>query len=96
MTRKETLDTALKCVNGDRDTQYGNPEDSFRMVARFWNAYLDTDNMIEPHDVAAMLGLLKLARIAGGQAKDDNWVDLAGYAACGAEIQSVIYDKETE
>ena len=38
--------------------------------------------------VAALLGLLKIARIATGHGKSDNWVDLAGYAACGGELQS--------
>lgn len=32
--------------------------------------------------------LLKIARIATGHGKSDNWVDLAGYAACGGELQS--------
>ena len=35
-----------------------------------------------------MLALLKIARIATGHAKEDNWVDLAGYAACGGEIET--------
>lgn len=34
------------------------------------------------------LALLKIARIATGHGKSDNWVDLAGYAACGGELQS--------
>lgn len=34
-----------------------------------------------------MLGLLKIARIATGHGKADNWVDLAGYAACGGELE---------
>lgn len=34
-----------------------------------------------------MLALLKIARIASGNAKKDNWVDLAGYAACGGELE---------
>ena len=38
--------------------------------------------------VAALLALLKIARIATGHGKSDNWVDLAGYAACGGELQS--------
>ena len=95
MTRKEILDTALKCVNGERDEQYGNPENNFQTIANFWMIYLNSrmksDNIsvvIVPEDVAAMLALLKVSRIASGQAKDDNWVDLAGYAACGGEIQS--------
>jgi hypothetical protein len=35
-----------------------------------------------------MLALLKIARIASGHAKEDNWIDLAGYAACGGEIET--------
>lgn len=39
-------------------------------------------------NIAVLLGLLKIARIATGHGKSDNWVDLAGYAACGGELQS--------
>lgn len=46
------------------------------------------DGKIHAADVAAMLALLKIARIATGHGKSDNWVDLAGYAACGGEIES--------
>lgn len=42
---------------------------------------------IDSKDVAAMLGLLKIARIATGHGKADNWIDLAGYAACGGELE---------
>lgn len=88
-SRQEILESALKCVNGDRDQQYGKPEDSFSIIARFWTAYLNSPGVIiDRKDVAAMLGLLKIARIATGAQKDDNWIDLAGYAACGGECQS--------
>lgn len=33
MNRKEILDSAAKCVCGDRDQQCGGPEESFRMIA---------------------------------------------------------------
>ena len=36
-------------------------------------------------DVAVMMILLKIARVASSK-KSDNWVDIAGYAACGGEI----------
>lgn len=95
-TRKDILDAALRCVNGDRDQQYGSPENSFSLIAKFWMNYLNgsgavtekADLYISSKDVAAMLSLLKIARIAGGKAKDDNWIDLAGYAACGGELDS--------
>lgn len=93
MTRKEILENAMRCVSGDRDEQYGKPEDSFLTIARFWTAYLNAavvdDGVsinIKRHDVAAMLALMKIARIATGVQKDDSWIDLAGYAACGGEI----------
>ena len=92
MTRKEVLHTAEQMVNGDREQDYGNPENNFRTIANLWNAYFNgkiTSNL-KPHDVAAMLALLKIARIGSGHAKDDNWVDLAGYAACGGEIETEV------
>lgn len=92
MTRAEILDTAKQIVTQDRESQYGKPEDSFEIIATLWTAYLrgcgvDID-FLDPHDVAAMLALLKIARIATGKGKTDNWVDLAGYAACGGELQT--------
>lgn len=84
MTRKEILNAAEKCVCGDRDEQYGSPEDSFGVVARLWSVYLDRD--LDAKDVAALMSLFKVARIKTGANKADNWIDLAGYAACGGEL----------
>ena len=42
-----------------------------------------------------MLALMKIARIKSGNAKEDNWIDLAGYAACGGEIEGG-YEKMKE
>lgn len=96
MNRQEILEAAASCVNGDRDKQYGNPEDSFRTIAGLWNVYLERaklvydpmvhSGMIGAQDVAAMLALVKIARISSGRRHADNWIDLAGYAACGGEI----------
>ena len=90
MTRDEVLKSAQRCVCADREGQYGSPEDSFKRIAALWNAYLGNMAVpIRPRDVAAMMALLKIARISRG-IKDDNWIDLAGYAACGGELD----DKE--
>lgn len=91
MTRPEILEAAKRCVCGDREQDYGSPENSFTVIANLWNAYLAGANnggTLDPKDVAAMLALLKIARIASGHAKEDNWIDLAGYAACGGEIET--------
>ena len=96
-SRKGILEAARRCVCGDRDEDYGSPEDSFETIGLLWGAYLKASypdqlktfprNGIEPKDVAAMMALLKIARVAAGHGKADNWVDLAGYAACGGEIE---------
>ena len=90
MTRSEVLNAAQACVCGSREEDYGRPEESFARIAALWNAYLDLDSetSISEKDVCAMMALVKIARIAGGHAKSDNWIDLAGYAACGGEIEA--------
>ena len=84
--RRQTLEKAIKCVCGERENEYGSPEDNFKTIAKMWNAYLGMEAGITATDVAMMMALLKIARIATGTAKEDSFVDLAGYAACGAEI----------
>ena len=94
MKRKETLETAIRCVCGQREKDYGKPEDTFEIIADLWRPYVrgkhDADVPFSGEDVAAMIALLKIGRIAGGQTHEDNWVDLAGYAACGCEIQTEV------
>ena len=91
ITRKDILRRAEQCVCGDRERQYGSPENNFGTIARFWSTYLQgtgREVYINSVDVAAMLAMLKIARIASGKDKPDNWVDLAGYAACGGELEA--------
>ena len=90
MTRSQILEAANACVSGSREQDYGSPESNFERIALLWHIYLGERlaGAIEPTDVAAMLALLKIARIASGNAKADNWIDLAGYAACGGELEA--------
>lgn len=85
MTRKEALEAAIKTVCADRQDQYGEPERNLGNIAAMWSVYLDCN--LSAKDVAAMMALLKICRIATGKPKSDNWIDLAGYAAIGAEAE---------
>ena len=93
MTREEILAAANQCVCGDRDQDYGSPEKSFDMIAALWEPYLRQKCgghiCLTAADVGAMMCLFKLARIATGHGKADNWIDLAGYAACAGELEGV-------
>ena len=44
------------------------------------------DVTISAEDVAAMMALFKMARVATGSYKADSWIDAAGYSASGGEI----------
>ena len=84
-TRKSILDEAESLINGDRNADYGPPTQDFARTAALWTVYLAGRTEIQPHDVAAMMALLKLSRIVWSPGNRDHWVDLAGYAACGFE-----------
>ena len=82
--RQLILMEAEKCICGQREQDYGSPEDNFKAIADLWSAYLNRD--ISPQDVAMMMILLKVARIKNGGGSGDSYVDIAGYAACAGEI----------
>lgn len=78
MYRKEILKQAERCVCGERDQQYGGPERSFAVIAELWSTYLSAvmpgSIVLADVDVAAMMALLKLARIATASgAHPDSW-----------------------
>lgn len=84
MKRKEILQQADKCVNGQREQDYGTPEQNFQIIADLWSAYKGIS--FSAVDVAMMMSLLKIARIRSGGGTGDSFVDLAGYAARGGEL----------
>lgn len=93
MDRRDILKTAEKVICDDRQDQYGNAEDSFSDIATFWETYLadhcvsaGADLCISRQDVAAMMVLLKIARLKANAKHMDSWVDIAGYAALGGEM----------
>ena len=93
MIRKEVLEEAIRCVCTDRNEQYGEPEDSFEVIAGLWNSYVESDCIIGrgvvigSADVAIMMALFKIGRMmTSADQKRDTFVDAAGYIACAAQI----------
>jgi hypothetical protein len=93
--REQVLDEAKKYISQDRTNVYGSAEDNFSTIADFWTTYLWRRGLVDPlqelapYDVAMLCGLIKVARIANSPHHHDSYVDLAGYAACGAEVASL-------
>lgn len=82
--RKEVLDQVTQAVMSDRNRDYAPPEDNFARIADLWSTYLDTE--ITPYDTAIMMVLLKVARAIHSPHLLDHVVDIAGYAACAADV----------
>jgi hypothetical protein len=88
MSRDEILSAAQQCVMQDRNATHGEPEDNFRTIGEYWSTYLQSQGFsveLQPHDVGAMMILMKCSRLATSPSRDDHWIDIAGYAACGGQ-----------
>jgi hypothetical protein len=85
LPRHECLDEAARIIAGQRDKQYGGPEDNFLRIAKIWSVILGVP--VTREDVAMMMVGLKVARYGAKSGfQPDTWTDIAGYAACGFEV----------
>lgn len=88
--RKAMLYHTAELVTGDRNATYGSPTQNFTDTAAFWTLQLKhklkDDAQIDASDVAKLMISLKLCRMIAAS-KDDNWIDIAGYAGCGYEAE---------
>lgn len=83
-TRSGILNQAEQYVNVDRAATHGDMEDNFSLIAEYWTLHLG--HSVTPEDVATMMALLKIARLKSNPTNAENWIDTAGYMACGGEL----------
>ena len=83
MTAEKLLAEAAAVVR-DRRHSYGQPLDLFERVAVRWAQVLGTK--VTPAQVVVCLVDLKVARLSHDPRHLDSITDIAGYAACLAEV----------
>lgn len=86
--RGSVLDEAKGLITGDRNNTYGPPHQDFQRSADAATAFGykgPGGRDLQAHDIAILVGLVKISRLMWTPGKRDSWVDLAGYAACGYE-----------
>lgn len=88
--RAALLNEASDLITGERNKSYGSPVANFQTTADLWTlqfAHLLKDGyrFTGAHVSQAMMHL-KLARMIA-QPKRDNYLDIAGYAGCGWEVE---------
>lgn len=80
---------AAELVSGDRQRTHGDKVLNHQAIAHLWNGYFQAskiDAVVDAHDVAVMMVLLKAARTTHGEFNIDDYFDMAGYAAVAGEI----------
>lgn len=86
--RAKMLAEASNIISGERDRQYGGPEDNFERIAKIWSVIFGVE--VTKEDVAMAMVAVKVARYASKSGfQPDTWVDIAGYAACGYEVGEI-------
>ena len=79
LEKPNILRIAESLVYGDREKSYGHPREDFTRIASMWSVLLKTT--VTPEQVIMCMIALKLSRESNSH-KEDNIVDIAGYAAC--------------
>lgn len=85
MNRDDTLATAANLISGDRHNTYGPYAENAARIAAGWSQILGIE--VQPRQVPMMMAWLKIVRLIPGP-HEDSWVDLAGYAGLGGEVDS--------
>jgi len=86
MKRKAALAAAAKATTEQRDKIYGSPDVNFDRIAK--GLEIIFDRPVTKAQVGMVLAMVKLCRLVESEDHADSWVDLAGYAACGAEVSN--------
>lgn len=74
---------AQKLVNGDRQKDYGDMQESFQRIAGLWSAYIGRH--LDALDVCKMMMLLKISRAKNNNHRD-SYVDIVGYVECADRL----------
>jgi len=85
LLRIKLLREAAGIISGERNKNYGEPEDNLSRTAQIWSVILGMN--VTAEDVAMCMVGLKVARYGHrGGFQEDTWRDIAGYAGCGYEV----------
>jgi len=96
--RAKFLETVTGLVCKDRNVQHGDAEDNFRDIATLWTDYLAMrpNGPLQSYEVGIMMTLFKIARMAHNPTNQENWLDAAGYMACGGVIAEGIKEPQVK
>ena len=83
---------AIATIRGPRESDYGNKLANFTQIALLWNGYLARKllptGQLTATDVAQLMVLMKVARLAHKPEHHDSRVDVIGYMLCDQDLRA--------
>ena len=83
----DVLEEAKDLIYGQRADDYGDAQSNFQRMADLVNPIIKkADGKLTATDMALVMIQVKIARLQENPDHEDSWIDIAGYAALGAQI----------
>ena len=83
----DVLEEAKDIIYGQRADDYGDAQSNFQRMADLVNPIIrKADGNLTATDMALVMIQVKIARLQESPDHEDSWIDIAGYAALGAQI----------
>ena len=83
----DVLEEAKDLIYGQRANDYGDAQSNFQRMADLVNPIIKkADGNLTATDMALVMIQVKIARLQETPDHEDSWIDIAGYAALGAQI----------
>ena len=87
MKALDVLERAISLIHGQRAKDYGDAQASFQRMADLVNPIIKkADGKLTASDMALVMIQVKIARLQESPNHADSWIDIAGYAALGAQL----------
>jgi hypothetical protein len=94
MKAEQIASRAAELIGGDRDKMHGDRRINFDNIARLWSAWFANKRSLSIYlhgsDVAELMALLKIGRMASGEYNVDDAIDGCGYIALAGELSAPI------
>jgi hypothetical protein len=92
MTKTEQLFADVITTLHQRGSDYGHPIGNHKRIAELWSAYLGYP--IQANEVAVLMCLVKISRMAEDARVTDNYTDALGYIAIAKTITEAMQDED--
>ena len=86
MEASDILAEASVLLTDTREETYGSFWENHRRIGVMWGEFLRLEESITAEQVAVMMALVKISRIANDSTHTDNYIDATAYIAGAGEI----------